>query len=179
MTRDNTLFFQIAAGLIPAFLLAGGLNQGFKIHVRGVRQRRVDFQVRAVASLFVIAIVVAEFFAIAEAVSGNLVPSAYRTVIVADVLALQTAVLGARFLYPFFPRRSGSAFITLVVAVMAAGTVGLWMLSDAAERATSRRTAALSFCVHRATLDYDEALLTAQDHFDRADQRRRALDERR
>src|SRR5688572_18129188 len=88
------IFFQIAAALLPALVLAGWLSDAARPHrlLRGVsRSQRLVYLL--VVVLLLALIVTAEFFAIVEAVSGSLIPSKLHTIVVAEALAVSTVVL--------------------------------------------------------------------------------------
>src|SRR6266487_2511663 len=98
-----SLFFQIAAGLIPVLLLASSINESLRDWFDDLSAgARLAFTLFAVP--ITAAAVVAEFVAIAEAVSGDLVVSAWRVIFVADVLAIGTMVLACSFVLPWLKK---------------------------------------------------------------------------
>jgi hypothetical protein len=178
----SSLFFQIAAGLIPILLFAGGMSESFRTRWFERLSAGTRGVVAAAAIVITVAVVLAEFFAIAEAVSADLVFPTWRAAFVADVLAVETLLVACAFLVPWlqgFPvirrtfRRAGHpGFALLATGVVLAGLASsLWLLSDAALTAASRRDASVAYCVERRGLDHQREFIEAEALLDTASQR--------
>jgi hypothetical protein len=175
-----SLFFQIASGLIPLLLAANGLTDALKpLQILRLFGRRGRYVIVAGLVVFIAAAVVAEFFAISEAVAGHFVPRTYRTTLVVDVIAVETALLGAAFLWPWIrpKRRSGQKLmaINLLSFVIAASAVGLWLLGDASNQASLRAADNASFCLLKADVEKQRSILDTRDRLDQYTARSEAL----
>jgi hypothetical protein len=136
VSPNTSLFFQIAAGLIPGLLFAGAINEGLRrrwFETLRLPTRRI---VAAGAVALTAAVIFAEFVAIAEAVSADLYPSQWRAEVVADVLAIETILLAAGLLLPWLQGFAGlrrlfrERFIgalSVGLLVVGGGVAGLWL----------------------------------------------------
>jgi hypothetical protein len=173
VTSDPALFFQIAAGLIPVLLLAGGLNgvvRPKRLLARLSKANRI--MLVAIVTLGIGLAVAAEFVAISEAVAPSLLPSATRVAFVADVLAFATVLTAAAFLLPWL---QGVGFKLeawyshpLLPALLIGSFVGIGFLSSAVYDSVGVRNTARGYCLQKAIVE----MLVAQ-----RDSARRASDD--
>jgi hypothetical protein len=180
VSPNTSLFFQIAAGLIPVLLFAGAINDGLRkrwFETLRLPTRRI---VAAGAVVLAAAVILAEFVAIAEAVSSDLYPSRWRAEVVADVLEIETILLAADFLVPWlhgfagfrrFFREMLTGALTVFLLVVWGAVAGLWLLNESVNKAASRHDAAVFHCVQRASLDQRRETIEAEDLVDRASSR--------
>jgi hypothetical protein len=152
VASNPSLFFQISASLIPVLLLAGGWNQRFSPQKFLARQSKRDrYALGGLVSALVAAAIFAEFLAIAEAVSGASVPSAWRTIVVVDVLATMTTIIGIAVLAPWLRgvRGSQDVWVPIMICLLIGSVAGTVVLNNAIADGVDRRQRAVAVCIAR------------------------------
>jgi hypothetical protein len=166
-----SLFFQIAAALIPVLIFASGLNSAFKPGrvIRAAKKDERRLVIGAVLAIAVVAIV-AEFFAISEAVAGTPLVSPFRLAVVANALALAATLVAIVFVAPWllaFGMSGRTLGWAAAFLVLPATLLGVTALSRAAYTAAERANDARIFCLRSFAAEHRRQLLEAEDRADR------------
>jgi hypothetical protein len=172
---EPALFFQIAAALIPVLLFSGVSRSLKPGSLRSLPPSQLVMVGLLILGPPVLAAVVAEFIAISEAVSAKSVPSAFRTVFVADVLAAGTVCLAVALFLPWLPKRRDEQALAIspravwpgIFFVIVVSTIGLWLLSGAVNEAINIRAAEEAACIRKFSIDQEREQIDARDRLER------------
>lgn len=170
MRSEPSLFFQIAAALIPGLLLAGVVQKSFRPERFGNR-RVLGFLVGFVIATYAFACVLAEFLALKESVSATALPPESTTKFVVWVLVVGTAVAAGAFAIPWVEKALPSfspLWKVILWLVLGAGTgyvllLGSSSIGDAVHDASVDQVYAQTYCVLRVEADAMASSIESQE----------------
>jgi hypothetical protein len=169
---EPSLFFQIAAALIPGLLLAGAVQKSFRPE-RFRDRRALAFLVGFVIAVYAWACIVAEVLALKQSVSATSIPPEGTTRFVVWVLVVGTAVAAAAFAIPWVEGALPpfNLFWKVILSLLlGALTVYLLFLGsnsirNAVHDATVDQLHAQTYCVLRVEADALASSIESQERY--------------